>query len=105
MEAWQFPTSTCEAMRDSFPVQPFSALFGLVTITVLLRQQPRTAMVWSLVAFELVHIYGHAMGATGSWLSTIQHAAAYPILLLSSRHWPPWWLMALDWMVVLDLPY
>ena len=75
--AWAFPTSTCESIQPTMPHQPWSALVNAAIMAMLLMRK-RTAVVYSILLFEALHLYGHV--ALADDISLVQHLSIYPIM-------------------------
>ena len=115
-DVYTFPFSTCEKPREGIS-QPFSALFNVLTCSVLLffLVQTKTFHAFMflsfLLLFELFHTLSHTIHIPGSFLMTCTHVSGFfvnvSLLYLFYKHTgrlpPYYYFMAILGLLLADI--
>ena len=87
MSEYTFPFNTCEKPNKNGIAQPYSALFNLINCLIILYFLLKTthnytfALIFSLLCFELFHVFSHVIHISGSIQTNITHFITYFINL------------------------
>ena len=85
MSEYTFPFSTCEKRQKNGIAQPYSALFNLINCAIIFyfllktKQQYTFLLLFSLLCFELFHVFSHSIHISGSIQINVTHLLSYCI--------------------------
>ena len=83
MSEYTFPFNTCEKPNKNGIAQPYSALFNLVNCIIIFffvlktKQTYTFILLFSLLCFELFHLFSHIVHLKGSIQINITHSLTY----------------------------
>jgi hypothetical protein len=85
MNEYTFPFDTCEKSNKNGIAQPYSALFNLINCGIILFFLLKTnthytfILLFSILCFELFHVFSHCIHIKGSIQINITHLLSYCI--------------------------
>lgn len=85
MSEYTFPFTTCEKPNKNGIAQPYSALFNLINCIIIFYFLLKTKhnytfiLLFSILCFELFHVFSHSIHITGSMQINITHMLSYCI--------------------------
>jgi len=85
MSEYTFPFNTCEKPNKNGIAQPYSALFNLINCAIILYFLLKTKhnytfiLLFSILCFELFHVFSHSIHILGSIQINITHMLSYCI--------------------------
>ena len=85
MNEYTFPFNTCEKPNKNGIAQPYSALFNLINCVIILyfllktKQKYTFILLFSILCFELFHVFSHSIHISGSIQINITHLLSYCI--------------------------
>jgi len=85
MSEYTFPFNTCEKPNKNGIAQLYSALFNLINCTIILffllktKQKYTFILLFSILCFELFHVFSHSIHILGSIQINITHILSYCI--------------------------
>ena len=80
-----FPFSTCEKSTNQIIAQPYSALFNLINCVIIFyfllktKEKYTFLLLFSILCFELFHVFSHSIHISGSIQINITHMLSYCI--------------------------
>ena len=83
MSEYTFPFSTCEKPNKNGIAQPYSALFNFINCLIVFYFLMKTTnnytfvLLFSLLCFELFHVFSHMIHISGSIQTNIAHSLTY----------------------------
>jgi hypothetical protein len=83
MNEYIFPFDTCEKPNKNGIAQPYSALFNLINCIIILffllqtKQKYTFTLLFSILCFELFHLFSHILHIQGSLQINITHSLTY----------------------------
>lgn len=83
MSEYIFPFNTCEVPNKNGIAQPYSALFNLITCSIIFyylvktKNIPSFILLLSILIFELFHVFSHIIHLSGSIQINITHLLTY----------------------------
>lgn len=85
MSEYTFPFNTCEKPSKNGIAQPYSALFNLINCAIIFyfllrtKQKYTFLLLFSILCFELFHVFSHSTHVSGSIQINITHILSYCI--------------------------
>ena len=85
MNEYIFPFNTCEKINKNGIAQPYSSLFNLINCLIILYFLVKTkhvynfALLFSILCFELFHLFSHIVHIKGSIQTIVTHFITYLI--------------------------
>jgi hypothetical protein len=83
MSEYTFPFNTCEKPNKNGIAQPYSALFNLINCIIIFyfllktKQTYTFILLFSILCFELFHLFSHIVHVNGSIQINITHSLTY----------------------------
>ena len=83
MNEYTFPFSTCEKSNKNGIAQPYSALFNLINCIIIFffllktKKNHTFILLFSILCFELFHLFSHIIHIEGSIQINITHSLTY----------------------------
>ena len=83
MSEYTFPFNTCEKPNKNGIAQPYSALFNLINCVIIFyfllktKQKYTFILLFSILFFELFHVFSHIVHIHGSIQINITHSLTY----------------------------
>jgi hypothetical protein len=87
MNEYTYPFDTCEKSNENGIAQPYSALFNLINSMMIIyflfktKKNYTFILLFSLLCFELFHVFSHINHIQGDIQTNIQHLLTYSINL------------------------
>jgi hypothetical protein len=87
MSEYTFPFNTCEKPKKNGMAQPYSALFNLINCVIIFyfllktKQKYTFILLFSILCFELFHVFSHIVHIQSSIQTNIIHLLTYFINL------------------------
>ena len=87
MSEYTFPFDTCEKSNKNGIAQPYSALFNLINCLIIFyfllktKQKHTFILLFSILCFEIFHLFSHIVHIKGSIQTNITHILTYLINL------------------------